>query len=84
MVESKTKVSELKLYRIKINTPFELRVVENNGKVVIFVYHKIFNTTPKLRAILLSKEEALELYQVLGKIVNEDSPTVQLGEREND
>ncbi|MEM3063243.1 MAG: hypothetical protein QW303_06855 [Nitrososphaerota archaeon] len=67
----------MKLYRIRINSPFELRVVENNGKVVLFVYHRIFNTTPKLRAILLSKEEARELHRVLGKIVNEGNNPIQ-------
>jgi len=73
----------LRVYRIPINPPFEFRVVVNNEKIAIFLFHKFFNTTPRLRAILLSKDEVKKLHYVLGKIISGDNPIKPIGVEED-
>jgi len=54
MVKEESQIP-IKIHRIQINEPFELRVIETKDKIGLLLFHLVYQTPTKVKCSVISK-----------------------------
>jgi len=68
MVKEESQIP-VRIHKIPINTPFELRVIETKDKIGLLLFHLVYQTPTKVKCVLLSRKEAKMLCDTLTRIL---------------